>query len=74
MYMLQKNRENCKESKGNNKVQTRSQDNTLTISAQYMYIKKVCEFQCSAIDCINFHDSIKNTYINSLCVETHINM
>ena len=29
--MLQKNWENCKENKGNTKVQTRSQDNTLTI-------------------------------------------
>ena len=31
MYMMQKNWENCKENEGNNKVQTRSQDNTLTI-------------------------------------------
>ena len=31
MYMLQKNLDNCKENKGDNKVQTRSQDNTLTI-------------------------------------------
>ena len=28
--------ENCKENKGHNKVQTRSQDNTLTILFYYM--------------------------------------
>ena len=31
MYMLQKKWENCKENKCNNKVETRSHDNTLTI-------------------------------------------
>ena len=31
MYIMQKKWENRKENKGNNKVQTRSQDNTLTL-------------------------------------------
>ena len=47
MYMLQRNWENCKENKGNNKAQRRSQVNTLTIIELLIFfvtgrVKDVC--------------------------------
>ena len=56
--MLQKNWENCKDNKGNNKFQTRSQDNTLTL---IQYLQDYAE-NCL---CLNVYLYIVFLYLNN---------
>ena len=46
LFMLQKNRKNCKESKENKKVQRRSQVNTLTIASSMLRSHLIPYFFC----------------------------